>query len=272
MNDPEKLITELPETEIPMPPADPELPEEGFVPFAAEAAANKQKRKAKLLVWLLCIAALFGAFLICCRVFGFYRRTMKHLHFDYRAGEAVKESKTDGEGDISEKVRNALGSSYIAEANVYCFNSQAALSLTVSHYRYECSPDGAYLDVKTGTDGGLFPSSDRYHADSTGRVTKISGSKEISSDDTETANLGDYFFETESYSNKKLSRQNTYYTSVNGSTYVCELWLMEAPAGGKTVYYTIYRYYQEDRLAGIRVLSSENDLMMVYDITDYAAK
>lgn len=276
MTEPEKQMTEPKETESPeaqLQKREPEMPEEGFVPFAAEAAANKHKRKVKLLLLLLCAAVLFGVLLICSRFFGFYTRTMKHLKFDYRSGEAVSEAKVDDADNPSEVISRALGSDgFTAEANVYCFNSQAAISLTASHYRYEYTKDGADLYVRTGTDGGLFASSDHYHADSAGHVTKINWSKESPSDDRETANLSDYFFAVKPHGNVKLQRENSYYTSVNGTTYICELWLMESNSGGKTVYYTIYRYYQNDKLAGVRVLNSEDDLMMVYDITDYAAK
>ena len=57
--------------------------------------------------------------------------------------------------------------------------------------------------------------------------------------------------------------------NVDGKNYTCELWLMEDNSGSKTVYTTIYRYYDGSRLAGVRLLFDYDDLMEVYDIKNY---
>ena len=73
-------------------PAEPEQPEEGFVPYAAEAAAAEKsgiKRRLRLLIPLILLgltAVVTGTLLLMMK-FNRYHTVMKNLKFDYRTEE-----------------------------------------------------------------------------------------------------------------------------------------------------------------------------------------
>ena len=278
MTEPEELLEEskniAEESNDQAPEHESDIPEDGFVPFQLELAEKKRRRKIRMLIILSVLAALLGILLIFGRLFNFYDRTMKHLRFDYRGGETIDnesifmsyDTATEAEKSVQDKTLNL-------NANVYCFDDKANLSLVVSQYRYSRSEDGtAELKVKLGAKGGILTKTNRFRTNAEGQVLEIRNGKESISADTATALLYDYFFSTEDHGNINLQCTDAYRTVVGEKTYECEVWLMSVTRGAGKSYYTIYRYYDDQKLAAVRVIDSADDLMMVYDITEYTAE
>jgi|GEM_PF-3589385 len=255
--------------EMPVPQTD--IPEEGFIPFSQEFGAQKQKRKRVLLLLLLGLAVLLGLFLLLSRTCSYYQRIMRHLQFDYRTGETINEELSAELGACANAAAAEIsGKDIHLQANVYVFNSQSDISLNADRYDYTRSAAGnAELRVRSAASGSLFYKNARFEADADRNVWKISGGKREPSDDPEAALLYDYLFTAAETDRVSAVCYDSYYTTVGTERYVCEIWLMTVPLNGQDTFFTLYRYYQDNTLRAVRCLTSNSDLMFVYDITEY---
>lgn len=241
-----------------------EAEEAPFVPYVREAYQTNSKRKKIgliLLAVLALIAALLGGFILFARHFNFYRKTMDALQFDYRNGESMDEETKNDLAVLSEALAGRIGSTGTVHANVCVFNEKGALAATVSQYDYSFSPEQEELLIRTGSEDWFLTQNTGLRRKD-GKVQEQKGNDWTDSDER-FPQLYDFFFGTADHDNVKLRCADAYYTGVGSTTYVCELWLMETP----NAYYTVYRYFNHGNLAAVRVLSSKDTLMEVYDIT-----
>ena len=87
-----------------LPPEEAEKPEEGFVPYCADAKSDSDRRTGRKTVTLIVLAGVLlliplGVYLT--RLLNFYNKTLNGLSFDYRNGEETDESSAENPGEIS---------------------------------------------------------------------------------------------------------------------------------------------------------------------------
>lgn len=264
------LTPKLPD--VPKPPAEPEQPEAGFVPYCAEAADEKPKRNWKLvlLIILLILVIIGFCFTLFSRKLNFYSRTLSALNFDYRNGEssAVQDETGDGHyaGNLSQQCKNHQVDLKAVE---YTFDESRNISKTLTRYDYSYNVNEVVSEAKIGTANWFLTQKQGY------RYSKANGLETGNGDKWEPASEGyipalfTYCFATESNAVESFRWRDTYQTEVNGIQYNCEIWLLCDTGSGSPVYLTLYRYYNGERLAGVRVLSNTDDFMTVYDIQEY---
>ncbi|GEM_PF-7119672 len=253
--DPEKKKTILPE---PPKSAEPEEPEEGFVPYCGsdeQKAEQKASRKSKIKMWIfviLLILVIAGFILIFIgRRYNLYSETINSLKFDYRTGEADVPDESLTKGSCAKVLRDQIGDKSVSvDAAMYLFDDQTQLSDTVSVYSYVHTKNSNSAVVKTGSLNWF--------------MTKKQS--------LESPLLFELLFDTVNYDMLKASCYDTYRAEVSGRQYICEVWLICDLTGDEPVYYTVYRYYDEGRLAGVRVLSDQDEMMQVFDIRSYTIK
>ena len=227
-----------------------------FVPYVKEARRPDPKRTKRWLILLAVLtaaAALLGGFLLYARKHNFYSKTMESLRFDYSKGESVDENSDNDLAVKAEALAEKIGSTVRVQANVCVFNDEGRIAATVSQYDYNRSPDAETLHILTGSQGWIAT-----------RETDLTNQDSEDAAQRSFPRLYDYFFTVSAHDSVKASCVESYFTAVGAYNYVCELWLLEAPEAN----YTLYRYYSGDRLAAVRVLSSEDSIMEVYDITN----
>ena len=138
----------------------------------------------------------------------------------------------------------------------------------VTEYVYSHNSSEDTLDIQVGSENALFKKSYSYRRNSSGYQIKTGGEWKSDSE-AYIPKLNEYFFGTENHGGMLFECQEASMVSVNGKDYTCELWLMEDNSGSKTVYTTIYRYFNGSRLAGVRILFDFDKLMEVYDVKSY---
>ena len=255
----------------------PELP-----PPDLEAEANfklepipddegRQKRKIRLFLILLIAAAMIGALLIINNTLNFYDVHMRRMQFDYREGELVSGQSPAEPGKKATEIAGEINGRQVSvQAEMLLYNSEGEASLTLSAYTYKYTSGSEELSYRTGTKDLLFTKSGTLRRDGTG-LQKKSGSSWEHTDDGNIMNLYGYCFAAADFGKNTVSPHESYYTEVGGKTYLCEIWLMAEELGsGGVRYNTLYRYYDGDRLAAVRVLKSDQELMEVYEIKDYS--
>lgn len=251
------MDSEKKETLLPK-PAEPERPEEGFVPYCGsdeQKAEQKAARKSKIKMWtfvVLLILVIAGFVLIFIgRRYNLYNETIHSLKFDYRTGEADVPDESLTKGSCAKALREQIGDKSVSvNAAMYLFDSQTNLADTVSVYSYVHTKSSNSAVVKTGTANWF--------------MTKKQS--------LESPLLFELLFDTANYEMLKASCYDTYRAEVSGRQYVCEVWLICDLTGNKPVYYTVYRYYADGQLAGVRVLSDQDETMQVFDIRDYTIR
>lgn len=257
-----------------LPPDEPEKPEPGFVPYAAEAlkaADKKQKRKIVLLLILILLSAAGFVFAYLAKTQNFYQKTLMSLKFNYLDGEIEGETDEYSEGDLSAALSDQCrGKQIQAEAVLYTFNEEGALFDSLSAYSYSYTPQEQMLSICSGTSGWLSKRKSQM------RLTTENGF-EIKEKDSWHQQLEgsmpllyDLFFETKSDDSKQFQFRGAQKSTIEKKPYTLEVWTLCDKSTGKTIYYTMYRYFSGMTLAGVRVLSSENKLMDVYDIQSYS--
>ena len=253
--------------------SEPEITEENFVPdFNLEYEQNKWKRKRILLLCLLGAAVLLGLFIIFGRRNCLYNRMMRNLEFDYRNGEEIDNTQTALTGWAERAADAVAGKNLTLQANMYCFNSSGALSLSASKYSYERTADGtADLHIQTGGANSIRTEKSSYHTDANGKAEQVSGSLSQNADLYAAELLYDFCFAVEDTDRIKIERRNAYETFVGERRYTCEVWVMSATVNKTLKYFTLYRYYSGSELNALRMLDTTSDLMFVYDITEYTA-
>ena len=256
-----------------LPPDEPEKPEEGFVPYAAEAleaAGKKQKRKVVLLLVLLFLAVAGFVFTFLAKTQNFYQRTLMSLKFNYLEGEIEGDVDEFSEGDLSAALSDQCrGRQIQAEAVLYTFNEEGALLNSLSTYSYSYTPQEQLLNTCSGASGWFSKkkSQMRLTAENGFEIMEKGAWKQ--QQEGSMTLLYDFFFETKSDENKQFQFRQSQKAVIEKKPYTLEVWTLCDKSTGKSIYYTLYRYFSGMTLAGVRVLSSEDKLMDVYDIQSY---
>ena len=251
-------------------PAEPEQPEEGFVPYCAEVAEPKKKGGFKriLLIILIVVIVLTGALLLYGRLFNKYRKVINGLDFDYRVGETVvlNESKTGGA--IAAGLDTEIGRKQVTvQASMYLItvNEKAEIGDTASELNYTHNVNSDHLEMKTGVRN--WPLTDSSTSD-----LKLENGVPEGGKRTEKPLLRDLLFGTQNHGGLSFQHYDSYLSEIGTASYSCEVWLLCDSSSGTPVYYTIYRYYKGGTtLAAVRILSNqdEENLMEIYDIKNY---
>ena len=240
--------------------------------FVQTAAGElKQKRRVRLLLILSALCVLIGIGFICNQTLNFYDRTLRKLQFDYRDGESASSSDLSEEGEKALAIYESIGSNIRISAIEMWFDlSDRTLADSLSEMQYEQSGIGEMLNVKTGIRNWLLTTKRSLRRrggvceeERKGEWTKVS--------DAQLPCLTDFCFSVSDHGDSKLRFDSSFGTVVNGTSYTCEIWLLETKLNGFTSYFTLYRYYgTDDRLASVRVLPGSSELMAVYEIKDYS--
>ena len=247
-----------------------EQPEEGFVPYCGSDEALAQERKKQKLYHI--IVGVIGAIVVCGflflvigRSFNFYHKTVNTLKFDYRDGETVQPDESLQKGACAEKVSKEIGSRQIsADIVMYLMDEKAAMLDGISGYQYQHSPQTDTLSICSGTKSWPFSKKSEI------RVPLKDGRAPVT-EDYKKPLLYELMFGCNSHDAFFFESYDAYYSVVDGKQYTCEVWLLADAAREKTSYYTLYRYYDGSRLAGLRVLDDSDALMEIYDIRSYHA-
>lgn len=256
-----------------LPPDEPEQPEEGFVPYCAEATqigGGRTRIKTVILIILSALFILMLVFILAARHNNFFRKTVNSLSFDYRNGEAADEISSDDPGQYSRRLSEQMnGNQFTADANVYTFDEKGGMFAEISNYNYTKNSAEQILQVRSGTEKSVF--TDCLTLRSNGSLTeRKKGSNWVQTTDEYIPPLCDYFFETQSHGNILLNCHDAFDTIIGSTNYHCEIWLMQEGTDSNAVYFTLYRYFDGSKLAGVRVLASTDTLMDVYDIQSYS--
>ena len=257
---------------LPPPPED-EKPEEGFVPYCGSEEAKldmpKSNKKIIILIILIAAAVILTGISIISRKYNFYQSALSALQFDYRQGEVIYDESIDHPGSLAKALSEQIGNRPVhVDTTMYLFDLKQTLQNIMTEYAYSHSADESILEVRTGSEKSLFMKHFTYRASSMG-YQKKSGSSWKDDPDAYVPKLNEYFFGTQDHAGIRYGCEQSSEVNVNGKNYTCELWLMEDNSGSKTVYTTIYRYYDGSRLAGVRLLFDYDELMEVYDIKNY---
>lgn len=253
-----------------LPPEKPEVPEEGFVPYCAAADADtRTKRKTVILIVLAAVLLLLTLGVFLARRMNFYRKTLNALTFDYRTGEAVNENSANDLGAIAKKISAQMeGKKVHASAVTYSFNVDGGMYTDIASYDYTRNGAESLLDVRTASEKSLF--SKKLSLRSTGSaIDRKKGSKWVTAEGEYIPDLYDYFFATEDHGDITLECCDAYETDINSKIYNCEIWLMQQGAAVDANFTTLYRYYDGETLAGVRILYSTDTVMDVYDVKSY---
>jgi len=254
-------------------PDKPEQPEEGFVPYVSEVAEQQdtgKKRKIFLMLSLILLAVviLIAALLLILPRFNRYHKVMKNLSFDYR-DEIPGEQDLETTGQRSIDIAKELTDQPVrVKAACYLLNSEDKSDGTVAEYEYLSSLGLTQLKTVTSAKKSLKSKTKEVRTRGKG-YELYDGSDWKPAEKEFIPDLRDYFFGITSHDNVTIGCYDTYQTTVNGKSYVCEVWLIDEDFPNKTVYSTLYRYYDGNRLAGVIVLHDTDDLKEVYDISSY---
>ena len=145
---------------------------------------------------------------------------------------------------------------------MYLLDEKAVLMDAVSEVSYLHSSDTDLMTIKAGSKRWLFPNKTEIKLplkEGYPPITQEYNKPLLSELMFGTASHGAYYFEV----------YDAYRSSVNGQQYICEVWLLADASLSEPSYYTLYRYYQDEKLAGLRVMSDRDSVMEVYDIKSY---
>lgn len=235
-------------------------------------AADDRKRRRKLLILLiltlLCILVGVGFYLS--RTMSFYNRTIRSLNFDYRQREEVTADPAAETGAKGLALAGSVGGTVQVRAVEMWFDASEVLADSVSEMDYTYSGSGEELSVRSGGKNGL-----RTQKQTLRRTGGKSESEQddgwVQVSDSELPCLYDFFFAAGDHDQSIIWCDSSYHSVVGDTAYTCEIWLLETKMNGQTEYFTLYRYYGADnKLAAVRVLQSETNMMAVYDIKDYS--
>ena len=262
----------MPLPEPPKPPEQPEVPEEGFVPYCAEAEKDGKKPNVKLLVLLLLLLLVIAGVVVISfsRKHNFYQKTMSSLLFDCRNGEQMGTPEEEILiSDAETLAAEAPDSQVHIHANLYVFDEQENMEQVVTQYVYSYNTNEEEAYVKMGTPRWFGSKEQHYRYRSDEGFETEKGGKFQKDDNAYFPPLFSYCFGVESDGAVTYKLRQRGPSHVNGKTYDCEIWLMCDKSGGEPVYITLYRYYDNGRLTGVRVLNSLDTQIQVYDIQSY---
>lgn len=246
---------------------DSELPEEGFVPYCGSEEAQSHKRSGlyfKILGIAAALAILALAVLLIGRNFNLYHTTMNTLQFDYRGGEISTEDPTLERGACAAALSNSIGRQQVtADVVLYLFDEDRELVDAVSEYHSVHNVNEDVVTARSGSKGWLF--SQKFEI----RLALKNGNPPITEEYRKPL-LYELMFGTTTHDAYAFECYDTLWASVGDETYICEIWLLADYSLAEPSYYTLYRYYLDGTLCGLRVLNNHDAAMEVYDIRDYA--
>lgn len=258
MEDEQKLVKlERPDT--------PELPEEGFVPYASEAYGDQDKRLKPAVVIMIAVGILALVVMIVLMVgknHNYYERLIKSIGFDYRNGELIAEDLDIEKGVCANAVSAELsGKSYSFDTVMYSLDESNLIQEIVSEYYYEHTPEKDTIKSIFGAKGVMMKKKTTEEIP-LGTVTTVKSSTSLL--------LKEYLFGTTAHDVYTFDSYDAYQTTVGGRNYTCEVWLMCDSRSGTPVHYTLYRYYSGTRLAAVRVINDIDMMTEIYDVKSYS--
>lgn len=238
-----------------------EQPEEGFVPYAAEAEAAPNRRfriGILILIVLTVITIILAVVLAVGKQHNYYEKILNSLRFDYRSGEMISEESLPEHGSFAKAVSEQIsGKSYTFDAAMYMLDEQNTVQEFAAEYHYEHTPVKDLILSTTGAKGVIFKKKIKEEIP-LGAVTTVKSSMSLL--------VKEYCFGTKDHDVYTYECYDSYPTSVGGKSFTCEIWLMCDNRSKDAVHYTLYRYYDGAQLAAVRVLNDQNEIAEVYDI------
>ncbi len=230
-----------------------------------------------ILVVVLILLLLLMGYAIAAGNFTLYARTIKQIKFDYRQGEITDQPLEAVTKTTADVIMQQLGERDVAiEAVAMLFNENGTYTPTLTLYSYLHTAKETAADTLTMQTCAEY----WFPTETTSLKQNADGQCYISTENeqnnwTETdsfhiPNLYDYCFATEETDG--VEHYASYHSRVGNTNYLCEIWLMEEESEEDTVYNTLYRYYDGDRLCALRLLPSYSTNMLVFDIVDYRAE
>ncbi len=229
-----------------------------------------------ILVIVLCLLLLLMGYTVAAKNFTLYARTLKQMQFDYRYGELTDEaleSITQTTADIVKDQLDTSDKGLRIQAIAMLFNENGTYTPTLTLYDYYHTADKTAADtitMKTCAEYWFPTEITKLMQFDDGSCMVESDGKYVETDEMHIPDLYSYCFVTEE--TKGVEHYTSYYSQVDGTLYLCEIWLMEEKSGDEIVYNTIYRYYNGVKLCAVRLLPSYSTNMLVLDITDYHAE
>lgn len=244
-----------------------EQPEEGFEPYCGSEEAEKHDRPRVyfIVLGIMAIVAVVGlAVLLIGRSFNLYHTVMDTLQFDYRDGEELTEDETLEFGACAAALSEQIGRQQITvDSYMYLFEEDSTLVDAVSEYHDVHNVNEDVLTARSGSKDWAF--SQKFEI----RLTLKNGNPPVTEEYRKPL-LCELMFGTDSHDAYVFECYDTLRSSVNDKPYICEIWLLADYSLETPSYYTLYRYYQDGRLAGLRVLNDSDAVMEVYDIQNYS--
>lgn len=243
-----------------------EQPEEGFVPYCGSEEFAKRNRPKMyfIILGILAVAAVVGiSVLLIGRTFNLYHTVMDTLQFDYRNGEEVTDDLSLEFGGCASALSEQIGRQQVTvDAFMYLYDEDGNLVDAVSEYHNVHNVNEDVLTARSGSKSWAF--SQKFEI----RLPLKNGNPPVT-DEYRKPLLYELMFDTVSHDAYIFECYDTVRSSVNDKPYICEIWLLADYSLEEPSYYTLYRYYQNDKLAGLRVLNARDAAMEVYDIRDY---
>lgn len=236
------------------------------------ALPSPHKHKKNLLIVLISLVVivfLLGSYLLISRYGTLYARTMRKIAFDYRYGEDSDDTLLPNDTSIAQQIAAQHDGDEISiSAATMLFDSQGGYTPTLTLYDYRKNEEEASLTMETCAEYWL-PTKKTVLRQSGEHCYKKSGDAWLEDDSMQIPDLYSYCFGIGDDEN--ISLYQRYYSTINQTVYICEIWLMEEQNGDEIVYNTLYRYYDYDtkHLRAVRLLPSYSDNMLVFDISDY---
>ncbi len=231
----------------------------------------RKRRLITVLLILLILSLLFGTVLLIFRFCNPYQRYLRRNPFDYRKGEISTELASGSENSIALAIAESIRDESVSiSAAKLEFTEEASLLPTVTFYDYQHLGQNTRVRIETATDNWMFTASlEALRKGDSGYIREKD--RWVSDNVVQIPNLYQYCFAVESSENNTISHYSTFLSTVDDVQYQCEIWLMmESKQNQRPVYYTLYRYYQEDKLRAVRVLPSDTTEILVYQIASYS--
>lgn len=269
----EELTEKIVLPELPKPPEIPEKPEEGFVPYAAEAAKEEAGSNRKvMIVLILVVLIVIGVVVIAVgRKYNFYQETIGTLKFDYRNGEVTGEPAKDASRSYAvELAERCRGKQLNAAIVHYQFDENKHLVPAVTKYDYAYNVNEVRADIKKGTNDWYGAKEQTVRKTDAHGYEIQKGSNWVEDSQVYVPPLFTYLFEVGDTPTRTFEWYQAFDSVVNGRLYACEIWLLTDTSSGEPVYLTLYRYYENGTLCGVRLANQFDMTMQVYDVQSYS--
>ena len=259
--------------ELPKPPEQPEQPEEGFVPYVAEVSGKARGKGLKYkLIPVLCVLTVAGILVtVIGRKHNFYQKTISELHFDYQDGETVLDTVDESYESCAVALSRKLHGRQV-RSNVirYEFNADQKLSNTLTQLDYSYNANEIQTTVKQGTASWFGGQEETLRYTAANGYERAKGDEWVADENAFIPPLYTYLYSVGETGGATFEWYQSVNTSINGKPYLCEIWLMSQTSDDTPLYLTLYRYYQDGKLCGVRVLNNIDTQMQVYDVQSYS--